>query len=133
MKAVRFSSGEARPDVFGLSSGAVHLSACRSHVQRRSEIVKEMVRPFGSRSNCVNGRLNAEYVVPDAIDRATASLAWSNAGWRVPRTASNITNSVPFSVTTRYQKRSSGSHVGRTPECNTSGFALYPRNFSALA
>src|SRR5690348_1186432 len=42
-------------------------------------------------------------------------------------------NSLPAGVVTRYQKRSPGSQLGRTPVRYTSGVVLYPMNFSARA
>ena len=49
------------------------------------------------------------------------------------RLGSMTTNSTPFGVTFLYQKRSSGSHVGRTPVPKTSGVVLYDIYRSACA
>jgi len=43
---------------------------------------------------------------------------------RAPVAGSKTKKAVPFSVVVRYQKRSSGSHVGRTPLRRTSGVTL---------
>ena len=49
------------------------------------------------------------------MESAAASFAWSKAGARVPLAVSTRMNSLPSAVVTRYQKRSSGSQLARTP------------------
>ena len=74
------------------------------------------------------------------IRRAFAALTRDSTGRPGPRYWQLWTDyaiearlDAPSGVVTRYQKRSSGSQVARTPERKTSGVVLYPMNLSACA
>src|SRR5436190_2906728 len=111
------------PAVAAPPSRAVQRPPSTVHFQRPPACTVISVES-AENSRSWKGRLAAEYVRPLAEERAAASLTWSKAGARVPFAGSMSTNSAPSAVVTRYQKRSSGSQLGRTPERRTRDVVL---------
>jgi len=96
-------------------------------------VVKVSVFPSSDSWKLRNGSWYGSTGRSMAVLKATASRAWSNAGPRVRRPASTMTNSDPSGVVTRYQARPSSSQVGRSGIPLTSRFVALPRNCSAWA
>src|SRR5262249_31648040 len=76
---------------------------------------------LSTKAMSVNGSLSALYSAPAAVERLAASLVWSNAGARLPASASTRTDSLaPPRRSLRDQKR------GLLWNQGGGGWGLYP-------
>src|SRR5262245_47903931 len=76
INAARLASGERT--LFGGSgtpSDVTHLAPCTSHLQLRLAALKVMLRPSSWNLKVLNGRRPGSYFVPEAADKACATLA----------------------------------------------------------